>query len=117
MSRPGAAGRGVVASALGILALAYFLPTAQAGLELRDEGFFLALARRAAEGELPHRDFVDIYGPGIYLLNGALLRWFDMQVLAVRLSMPQASSSVASSASPARTRAAICGPNTCRAAP
>ncbi len=51
--------------------------------ETRDEGFLLSLGARVADGDWPHRDFLDIYGPGVHGMTGAALALGDGQVLAV----------------------------------
>ena len=86
-SRAASRRRLACAGILGTLALAYFALSLGHGIELHDEGYFLALSRRVAEGEVPSRDFVDIYGPGVYLLNGSILRWSGMRVIALRWSI------------------------------
>jgi hypothetical protein len=59
------------------------------GIEPFDEGLTLQAARRAAQGQLPYRDFLWAYGPGhLYLLAGlfkafgtSLLWWRIVRVL------------------------------------
>ncbi len=67
------------------VAFAWLRLSADRTLELRDEGYLLTRAARAAGGELPHRDFEDVYGPGVCLATGAVLRAFGPEILPVRL--------------------------------
>lgn len=68
-------------------ALTYFCLSLRYSLELQDEGYFHLLSSLAAAGELPQRDFTDLYGPGVYWLNGLLLGVSGGQILAVRLGI------------------------------
>ncbi len=74
-----------IAAALFVAALAYFGFGLHLTFDLRDEGFFLYNTLRVARGEIPHRDFVDAYGPGTHLLNAQLFRLFGVEIMPVRL--------------------------------
>ncbi len=68
-------------------AAAYFLLGARVTLEWIDEGQFLYLSWRVAEGALPYRDFHHNYAPSMFFLNGALFWLFGPTVLPLRLSL------------------------------
>ncbi len=44
-------------------AMVYFHRTLHLTVDLRDEGFLLFNIARVAGGELPHRDFIEVYPP------------------------------------------------------
>jgi hypothetical protein len=73
-----------IALVIFIAALTYFNHTLNLTLELRDEGFLLFNIARVAHGEIPHRDFIEIYGPGVYALTAPVFRIFGDRVLPVR---------------------------------
>lgn len=77
-------GRGV-ALLLWVLAAAYFALAAREGIEPVEEGHLVYFSWRVAEGALPYREFQHWYGPGVFLLNGLLLRAVGPELLAVRL--------------------------------
>lgn len=77
----------LVAVAVFALAAAYFSLSATRSFELSDEGHILYHSARVADGDLPYRDFPDAYGPGVFLVTGALLRAFDGHVLGVRAAL------------------------------
>jgi hypothetical protein len=74
----------VVAVILFVAALAYFSSTMHLTLELRDEGLLLSSIARAARGEIPHRDFIALYGPGFHAVTAPVFQIFGEQVLAMR---------------------------------
>ncbi len=59
------------------------------GMSLRpnmyDEGISLTGAMQVLAGELPHRDFYAIYGPGQFYMLAGLFKIFGQSVLAARL--------------------------------
>jgi hypothetical protein len=73
--------------ALGIflVSIAYFSLTFTHTFELRDEGYLLHCSMRVALGEVPHRDFQALYGPGVCAVNGLLFRIFGFEILPVRI--------------------------------
>jgi hypothetical protein len=73
--------------ALFLLAAGYFALGWRLTLEWHDEGNLLYDSWRVAEGALPYRDFHHIYGPAVFWLNGALVRWFGADVVVVRASL------------------------------
>jgi hypothetical protein len=73
-----------LALALFVCGFTLYAALAPATLELRDEGYLYAQSARSAAGEWVHRDFEDIYGPGVYALTGFVLRQFDGEILPVR---------------------------------
>lgn len=74
-----------IALALFGLAVLYFSLTFTATLDLRDEGYLLMRSAEVAQGAVPHRDFADVYGPGVFAAAALALRVFDDQILAVRV--------------------------------
>jgi hypothetical protein len=73
-----------IALALFFAAFAYFHRTLHLTLELRDEGFLFFNIARVAHGEIPHRDFIEVYGPGAYALTAPVFHFFGDRVLPVR---------------------------------
>jgi hypothetical protein len=73
-----------IALALFVVALAYFHRTLHLTLELRDEGFLFFNIARVAAGEIPHRDFIEVYGPGVYALTAPIFQLFGDRILPVR---------------------------------
>lgn len=69
------------------MAVAYFGLSFNRSFELSDQGIILYHSARVAAGEVPYRDFPDTYGPGVFLVTGALLRAFDGQILGVRTAL------------------------------
>jgi hypothetical protein len=65
-------------------AMVYFDRTLHLTLELRDEGFLLYNIARVAGGEIPHRDFIEVYGPGMYALTGPIFALFGERVWPIR---------------------------------
>jgi hypothetical protein len=74
------------AIALGVFAasLAYFRLSLHLTLELRDEGCLFYTIARVANGAIPHRDFIDIYGPGVYAVTAPVFHLFGDEILPVR---------------------------------
>jgi hypothetical protein len=65
----------------------YFLLTFTHNFELRDEGFLLRFGSRVAAGEIPHRDFVAVYGPGVHIVNGVAVWLFDGKIAPILLML------------------------------
>lgn len=76
-----------------MLALVWLACAAYAGhyLEQRwvphDEGALGQSAARVLAGELPHRDFTDIYTGGLAYLDAAVFRLFGMNLVSLRLPL------------------------------
>ena len=70
-----------IALLIFVAALAYFNSTLHLTLELRDEGFLLYNIARVADGEIPHRDFIEVYGPGVYAVTAPIFEIFGDRVL------------------------------------
>ena len=68
-----------------LLAALYFSPSANHFLNTEDEGYLLYNFERVARGELPHRDFFDIYGALTHFLGGGLFKLFGTSLLAMRI--------------------------------
>src|SRR3954452_17459237 len=49
-----------------------------------DDGSFALAAERVLQGELPHRDFDDLYTGGLTLLNAAAMKAFGTNLAAIR---------------------------------
>ena len=73
-----------IASAMFLAAFAYFHHTLHLTLELRDEGLLFLNIARAARGEIPHRDFIEVYGPGVYAVTAPVFHLFGDRILPVR---------------------------------
>jgi hypothetical protein len=54
------------------------------GLGLSDEGYMLRVSARVLAGEIVHRDFIELYPPGVHWLTGLALWLGDGEILAVR---------------------------------
>ena len=67
-----------------LAAFAYFHHTLHLTLELRDEGLLFFNIARAARGEIPHRDFIEVYGPGVYAVTAPVFHLFGDRILPVR---------------------------------
>lgn len=65
--------------ALAYLRLGLFIP-----LEFSDEGMIVYGIWRVSAGELPYRDFHQIYGPSTFFLGGALFRVFGADLAVLR---------------------------------
>lgn len=75
--------------AVGLFAIAalYFAWGCRLSLEPMDEGQIVFASWRTAQGSLPYRDFTHMYGPSLFFLNGALLRWIAEDLLVIRISL------------------------------
>lgn len=69
---------------LAVLAMAWFGLSLDRTLHTTDEGYLLRMGQRVAAGEVPHRDFVEDYGPGVFVALGALVSGGDGEILFVR---------------------------------
>jgi hypothetical protein len=76
-----------LAGVLAALAIAYFSLSLGHTLDLRDEGYLLNRAAAVAAGAVPHRDFVDIYGPLAFGVTGQVLRLSGGEILGVRVAL------------------------------
>ncbi len=68
-----------------LLAAAYFSPSATRFLNAADEGYLLYNFERVARGDIPHRDFYDIYGALTHFLGGGLFKLFGVKLLPMRI--------------------------------
>ena len=75
----------LIALALFVAALCYFALTATRTLDPRDEGYLLARSVQVLAGAVPHRDFPDVYGPGVFALTAAAMYLGDGEILSVRI--------------------------------
>ena len=67
------------------LALGWFSLSLTRTFEPRDDAYLLRQSARVAAGEIPHRDFVDVYAPGTFVLTGAVMKAFGVEMLPVRM--------------------------------
>jgi hypothetical protein len=65
--------------AAAYMRLALFIP-----INWTDEGVIIYPIWRVAEGELPYRDFQQMYGPSLFLLGGFLFRLFGSDLAVIR---------------------------------
>ncbi len=72
---------------MALLAAACFWPSIRLGLEWVDQGHIVYPIWLVARGALPYRDFHQLYGPSLFFLNGALMRWFGEDLLVLRLGL------------------------------
>lgn len=74
---------------LGLLlaVAAYFAIGCTRSFESIEEGQMLYPSWLVAGGAVPYEDFHHLYGPALFALNGALLRWFGADLLVVRISL------------------------------
>lgn len=63
---------------------AYFALSLRYGVELADSGMILLPSRRVLDGAVPYRDFLHLYGPSLFYLNGALLYLTGSDLHALR---------------------------------
>ncbi len=73
-----------IALAIFVVALGWIRSSLHLTLELRDEGYLLYNISRVASGEIPHRDFIEAYGPGVYALTAPVYHLSGERVMAVR---------------------------------
>src|SRR2546423_10197583 len=57
------------------------------GLGLAVIGYSVAPTERVLQGEVPYRDFLFNYTPGILWLNALLMKWFCVTLLTVRAGL------------------------------
>lgn len=82
---PGTGSRVLVPLALSLLSALYLLPYIRTGWIPHDEGTIAQPAERVLLGELPHRDFVDMYTGGLTFLHAAAFRLAEPSLLVPRL--------------------------------
>ncbi|MEE2674115.1 MAG: glycosyltransferase family 39 protein [Myxococcota bacterium] len=70
---------------LVVFSVGYSSLTFTRTLDLRDEGYLIARSAQVAGGAVPHRDFADIYGPGVFAFSGAALALAEDEILGVRV--------------------------------
>jgi hypothetical protein len=76
-----------IAAGLAVMAALWFTLTSHHGIELRDEGHILRLSALTADGALVHRDFSDVYGPGVYGFGAWALSAADGGIAGVRSAL------------------------------
>lgn len=70
-----------------IASVAYMYPNLMRGWVPHDEGALAQAAERVLQGELPHRDFDDIYTGGLALFDAAAFRMFGTNLASLRWPM------------------------------
>lgn len=68
-----------------VMAISYFSLSYNKTSISIDEEYLLYNHQRTAEGQIPHRDFYDDYGPAIYWLGGGLFKLFGSRVIILRV--------------------------------
>lgn len=79
--------RPLVGAALLAVAGLWFSLGAHATLELQDEGHIVYPSWLVARGAVPHLDFGHLYGPSLFVFNGALLRVFGEDLAVIHASL------------------------------
>jgi hypothetical protein len=82
---PGVVSRVLIPVALSLISALYLLPYIRTGWIPHDEGTIAQPAERVLLGELPHRDFIDMYTGGLTFLHAAAFRLFEPSLLVPRL--------------------------------
>jgi hypothetical protein len=75
-----------VLAALWALAALFAAITVLSGVAPHDEGLMLQGAQRIADGQFPYRDFWTNYGPGQFLVLGALVKLLGPSLLVWRIA-------------------------------
>ena len=75
---------GAIAAAVFVAAVLYLTLCMNRNVNEYDEGFILLDATRVLDGDVPHRDFYTIYGPGQIYVLAALYKIFGISVLVER---------------------------------
>jgi hypothetical protein len=79
--------RWIQMAALAVIALAWFSLTLDTGLSMRDEGYLLHMGAQVAHGQVPHRDFVEAYGPGVFSTTAVLLEAAQYEIVGLRMGL------------------------------
>jgi hypothetical protein len=84
------------AAGLFLVAVGYFWLGIHTGIELTDAGMLLYPSWRVARGRAtPELDFMQVFGPANFVLNGLLLRWFGDDLSVIRASLVVVKAAVA----------------------
>lgn len=75
----------VMLVAVAILSLVVLLLAMPRDLNIYDEGIILSDAMRVLHGDIIHRDFYSVYGPGQYYIVAGLFRFFGENFMIARL--------------------------------
>ncbi|MGH7787373.1 MAG: hypothetical protein ACRERC_10935, partial [Candidatus Binatia bacterium] len=75
----------LVVPLLLVCSAAYFAAGVRIGLEWSDTGMILYPSWRVAQGDVPYRDFLQLFGPALFYVNAAIFWLFGPDLLTVRL--------------------------------
>jgi hypothetical protein len=73
--------------AVALFIVLYLVAHLNQGWVPHDEGAFAESAQRVADGELPHRDFAEMYTGGMSFLNAGILKVFGPDIFWLRVPM------------------------------
>ncbi len=82
-----------LSKSIAILLLTWILSVGWLGIHLNrgwvahDDGMLAQTGERVLSGQLPHRDFDDVYTGGLSYLNAAALRLFGMNLMSLRIML------------------------------
>ena len=70
-----------------IVAAGYLAAYLNRGWVAHDEGAFAQSAERVLQGELPHRDFDELYSGGLTFANALAFKAFGMRLTSLRIAL------------------------------
>src|SRR6185295_3293586 len=74
----------LIAASAGLICYALFV---NRGLDLSVIGYSVAPAERVLAGEVPYRDFLFNYTPGVLFVNALLMKSFGVTLMVTRLGL------------------------------
>jgi hypothetical protein len=77
--------KGIEVVIVFLLACAFLVISMDRAINIFDEGLILSAAMRLLAGQLIHRDFYSVYGPGSYAILAGLFNVFQPSVFVARL--------------------------------
>lgn len=86
-------GGSTLKKSIAVLLLTWILSVAWLGIHLNrgwvphDDGMLAQTGERVLSGQLPHRDFDDVYTGGLSYLNAAAFRLFGMNLMSLRIML------------------------------
>ncbi len=75
----------LVLLAVWLICSAYVATNLRRGWVPHDEGTYASCAQHVLRGELPHRDFFDLYGGGLAILHAAAFRILGINLFSMRI--------------------------------